>query len=50
MGKSITNLSADEEVSKIAKLMGKKGGSMTLKMHGKKHYQNMAKKRWNKNK
>lgn len=28
--------------------VGRKGGKTTLKKHGKKHYQEMGKKRWSK--
>jgi hypothetical protein len=34
----------------MAKALGKAGGTKTLKKYGKKHYKEMANKRWNKEK
>lgn len=34
------------ELSNIAKKMAKKGGQKTLKKYGKKHFAEMAAKRW----
>lgn len=35
-----------EEILKLFREMGKKGGSTTLARHGKEHYRKMIRKRW----
>jgi hypothetical protein len=37
-----------KELSEAAKLIAAKGGRACLKKHGKKHYKDMAKSRWEK--
>ncbi len=37
------------ELTPLAKKMGKKGGDKTLKTRGRKHYKKMAETRWAKN-
>jgi len=39
-----------ESKSSIAQQLGKAGGSKTLKKYGKKHFKEIAKKRWDKEK
>lgn len=36
----------DINASEIAKMLGSRGGQKTLKKYGRKHYQEMIKKRW----
>ena len=38
----------DLDTKEIAKQLGRAGGMKTLKKHGKKHFKDMASKRWHK--
>jgi hypothetical protein len=38
----------EKEISNMAKALGRKGGSSTLKKYGKGHFSKMAKARWSK--